>query len=616
MRIALAVALALVACTAPPPQLPGGAAGAAARAAMAAARTDVELEAVLTDVAKALGARADEVVPQIRRTREAAESRVTAPKVAGRPRGLAVVRATPPRLLSTIAFGPFFASMLDPMTSGRGAGGETRSDPYTSTEEGATSRTTTTLNARFIASAAGSRVTFTMLWSYATRTVDKAGGAMLVDKKDDRTIVGVIDVCPDASGNAAATLNTNTQIVTTAPAATMRTTTTSNGFTGTVDDAAVLRSVRQDFSDQSSWQSSSGPGNINATLSATWPASESGITTTSASAFGGEVSSSGDAGDADRTVGQTLALDLNAVNDAYKEAQRLWRHGRCVVLQAFGAETPLATSEQEKPQHDETVQPGSETRVEVKARHRFGGGALSHRTEGALTSGGKTLTPSRLDALPGELTYKAPDEPDKRATARLRSTSKRGIGTLVLEFHTATEALVLTLSGTATTHQAFLGNTSEQQIRITIGPLEFKKSLLDLWSAKGQWRSTQSSVTANSLSTQRCEGSEQGEIEMDARAETRAGKKVWVIEPQSMSNTDGTGRLNCTNTLGGTTMRGVTFPGQYSVDTGGETPAAFLIALDPIVIPAEGGTIPVGGTYRDDRGITTSQGTATAQTKK
>jgi len=47
-------------------------------------------------------------------------------------------------------------------------------------------------------------------------------------------------------------------------------------------------------------------------------------------------------------------------------------------------------------------------------------------------SGTKTLEPNKLESS-GSLTYKAPDEDDKKATAKLQSTSKRGIGTLVLD---------------------------------------------------------------------------------------------------------------------------------------------------------------------------------------
>src|SRR5439155_9322231 len=144
-------------------------------------------------------------------------------------------------------------------------------------------------------------------------------------------------------------------------------------------------------------------------------------------------------------------------------------------------------ADQNKPQHDETVDQASETKFAVDLKHRFGG--LLSQSVTAAISGQKTREPSRLESLPSSLTYKAPDEQDKKAAATLKSTSKRGIGTLVLDFHTG-GSLTLTLTGTATSHLAFIGNTSDQSVQVTIGPLDFKKLAPDIDSASGTWPST------------------------------------------------------------------------------------------------------------------------------
>ena len=123
-------------------------------------------------------------------------------------------------------------------------------------------------------------------------------------------------------------------------------------------------------------------------------------------------------------------------------------------------------------------------------------------------------------------------------------------------------------------------------------------------------------MAGNSLGTNTCDGTERGTIDMEAQTETRAGKKVWVIKPLSMASADGSGSETCVNSLGGTTLRGVTLPTSVTSDTDGGSATVFLTGLDDIVIPSEGGRIAANGTHNFAGATITSQGTANAVAKK
>src|SRR6185295_10165391 len=96
---------------------------------------------------------------------------------------------------------------------------------------------------------------------------------------------------------------------------------------------------------------------------------------------------SASAADAARGAAWDIALSGYALSPAYKAAQDLWRHGRCVMVTAsdYGAETPINTLAQERSQHDEAVDQSSETKFSISLKHRFGGGAPSAPTNASLT---------------------------------------------------------------------------------------------------------------------------------------------------------------------------------------------------------------------------------------
>ena len=605
--VVLLLALAIVGCDGGPtatPKGPTGALGELAKSASALAAqgalTDAVFESFLADVdlKKTYGARADEIVAQLEKTR----ANVIAARRSSSAGGGG-------RLASVLAvFGVFIvpefaqklADSLDEFTKRSGTL-DLPGHPYSSTEDGATVTTTTTLNIADTISSAGARVTLTMRWTFHSVSKDKVSGAILDEINDERTMVGSISVCPDAQGAAAASLEVHSQFTgIKAGTTTTRATSSKSSFVGRVDDNANLKMVEQTMQDKQSWETTSGNGDYEANVAATWTfqSGASLMGELNSGSWSGGFSTNGDgATRASSLSSWTFVLDAYALAEPYKSAQRLWRNGRCVIVAApdYRAETPIDLREQEKSQHDETVDQSSETKFAVNLKHRFGG-SVSAPITAALVSGQKTLEPSRLESS-GSLTYKAPDEQDKKATAKLQSTSKRGIGTLVLDFHTGKQALTLKISGSVTLTRRFIG-TVEVTDTVTIGPIQFQKTFGDTWEGTGTWQAQTRSFAAVAGATQTCTGSQSGTITMVATYAERAGKKVWVIRPLDGS-TDATANSSC--------------PG----DTEADAADNFLGSFDEWVIPEEGAQLTVHGSGGNaSLGQFVADGIVNAQTRR
>lgn len=564
------------------------------------------------DLQKAYGARAVEIVDQIRKTRVAV---ATASKKSSASGGFRLASVT--RSVGTFSIPAFAAALALSLDAATKASGTQTNDPapYNSTEMGSTTTTMTTLKINETFTGSGAHVQATETWSYHSTTTDKATGATIVDLTDERTLTGGIDVCPDSAGSVPASLDVRAALVArTTSSTTTRNATSTSTFHGTVDDQATLRSVSQQNSDQTQWESSAGNGGFTGSLSATWNVIGSGVylggLDTGSATGSASVTGDATAADAARMSGWDFALGAYAVEAAYKAAQDLWRHGRCVMIAAsdYNAETPIETNEQEKSQHDERVDVSSETKVSVNLKHRFGG-AVNAPVTAALTGGEKKIEPSRLESVPSTVTYKAPDEDDKKATAKLQSTSKRGIGTLVLDFHTGAQALTLSVTGTLKGQQGGFA-TSDLSYSVSIGPIEFKKVAENTWFGMGPWTGTIATDLGVGGTSQSCKGSEAGTASMVAMVQTRGDKKVFVIN-RSQSVAAGTGTVECTNI----TPIG-TFPSGSYPSNGGSA-GTFMGTLDDIVIPAEGGTIAVAGDRPDATGgVMHARGTAVATTGK
>lgn|GEM_PF-3488840 len=398
---------------------------AEAQASLRETPRDVELDAFIEglDLKASFGERSEEIIEQWRNTRiEAARGLERARAQTGRGPGLAAPSSqyTPDPSFMQGLFGWFFASWLDELTQKGGSG--RKQQTRGGTEEGQTTSTTSTLDETVELSASGSRVTAVLHWVYHTKTVDKATGATLLEAAEDRTMTGVIDVCPSGEGLVPASLDSAIKhvAVKSGGSSTTLILTTNSAFSGHVNDQAILGGV-----DQETKTSITGPfGTATGALSVargTWSPT-----------YGGNA---GGRGLAVLELGQAGAYMYGADGlDPYEEAQRLWRNGRCVVVQAYGVETPVRVAEQETALHRENVPVGREEEFEVTLRHRFGGDTLSQPVEAMIATGEGELDPERLDPAPGEVTYSTGQEGETRV--RLQSTSKRGIGTLVLRFET------------------------------------------------------------------------------------------------------------------------------------------------------------------------------------
>ena len=494
-------------------------------------------------------------------------------------------------ILMPLLFGSTLADALDPVTAGRG-GGSIPDQTLNSTVDSGTTTTTTTLTTNMQLSGSGSRVTLSMHWTYHETTREKATGTVVVDMQDDRTMSGTIDVCPDNAGISPANLQVRIQMSAThGGSSSTRSSTSGNDFSGHVDDQAVLRRVTEDVQQQVSWEGSSGTGGFQLNGQGySWQAGSNGVTGgLDASGISGTLNGSGSAS-ADqvrRGSGWTMALDWAAIKDSYTQAQRLWRNGRCIVIQTpdYNAETPLEVASQEKVQHDEEVDPDSQTKFAVSLKHRFG--ATVRQPVKASLSGDKKLEPTTLDSGSGSLTYTAPGEDEKQGTVTLKSISKRGIGTLVVQFHTKGKHLKLSARGTLVVNFSGVLNLAWN---LTINPADFHRAGNDTWeaqaTAKASGRYTNLPINCPIQFT------ETANITLVATRDTRGGQSVWVVKLDQLRSSGHDVGAPC---IGGSYA--AQFPSSGYV-------VLSLLAIGDIVVPADGGTIVVSGTRTDAGGAT------------
>jgi hypothetical protein len=354
---------------------------------------------------------------------------------------------------------------------------------------------TTTMTTDTTATIQGSVAKAEMTREIHSVVTDAAGG-QVYDGTRKYKITGQINVCPSVAGVAdASVVNTVDENVSTFPGtggrvgsqATASLSSTST-FRAQVDDQANMGTVSQYYNHNESFKrTAKAEGGPEASHEGSFGVQASGINPGAPSAgdwslspgdyskASGNVSSSGDATQnmITSTV-LTAADDFTTIGPSYVEAQRLWRAGRCVVVAvpAYHAETDLDPRNQNLVAHTEEVDKGSSTDFEATLKQRFGD-ALTASISASLISGKDTLTPSSIAAPPGTLTYKAPDENGKDALVKLVSTSRRGIGTLVLQFHTGPRNLKVTINGKVTSSGGgikFVTNVSMPSLVLTKQP--------------------------------------------------------------------------------------------------------------------------------------------------
>jgi hypothetical protein len=615
MRKSLVVlVVALVACQAPPASAPTpaltGPAADVARSVVAllapnAQVEDLPLEDAIAglDLSKSLGARGGTIVDQIRKTRAAVEKRATSSTTSGP--HLASIAP----VVGNFSFSQFahdFGFVLDERTE-KGGTISYPANNLTATESDNATTTTTTLSVTQTFSASRSVVTATLRWMYSSITIDitpNGGGKTLVHVQDDREFEGKIDVCPDASGAVPASLKVSSKIVADKDGLTLRRTSTGNStFKGNVNDQAALTGVSQVSKYETSTDSTSGSSGTRSSTEATWNLrSDSLLGNLDDGSFRATLETTGiaTAEQAAKAAGWDTALGIFAVEPAYLSARTLWQHGRCVVVAVpeWSAETPIKINEQQTPQHTEEVDVSSDTKFKAELRQRFGGGTLNKPTTAELTSGKEKLTPNKLESGAGELTYKAGDEENKKATAVLRSTSNRGIGTLVLEFQTK-GGLTLSVEGTLRLNSP----GSSPVTSLTVAAATFEKQPDKTYRAQAGYTGRTRLVPPD----EDCPDlliTETGTLEWTATVEKRGeDKSVWLVRATGRGNVSatGTGSDGC--------------EASEAQAVGGLFVGVFLEAVGVIEIPAEGGTVQLRGSSSLIRGATAS-GTATGSAKK
>lgn len=449
---------------------------ALASAAVPTADRTVRRDALLMDmgIAESLGGDAAAILDLARTTELAVQPATSTLPGAGSQIVLArAVLALPPvpSMPVSITAREYLASATDAV--GRPGAGTVHVGPAiavaASNEGGQTSnvQVTTTLDV----GVAGSKVSVT-IQKNTHATVSDSTGAPVFDETRAHKLVAKIDVCPTPAGIVDGSVdNVLTSAANAYPGsggrvgstATASATSTST-FAGHVDDSAVLGNVTQDYAHSEEFKrTASANGGPQASREGQFTFSESGVNDGvpvggdwslkigDHSASTGKVDGSGDV-TASMIVATAFseADDYATVNLAYVASQKLWRTNRCVMVTSptYNVESELVPSG--LPAHSEDVDQGSSTPFDAGLKHRFEA-PLTASIKAELISGKEKLTPGAIQKPPGTLTYEAPSEDGKDALVKLTSTSRQGIGTLVLLFHTGGQKLKVSIVGTMVT---------------------------------------------------------------------------------------------------------------------------------------------------------------------
>jgi hypothetical protein len=535
----------------------------------------------LLDFDKQFGAQAGAVRAAIANTRANASKGKKAAVFGGRLASVAAVLGE-----FTIEYlATKLSASLDPFTKTSGSLPATPTHT-TDTESDNATTTVTTLDVTETTSSQGDRVQIELDWKYRTVVQDVKTATISMNITDERTAVAAIKVCPDEQGQVFATMDVTSNFVGTSPTGTVSVAAKSSSvFTGHVDDNAALTSVSQTMQDKESWVTASGGYDFDATISLDASANPQGgfLSARDEGSTQGNVHVSDTTkldmlARATKALGAVLTLDAESLEKSYQEAQRLWRNGRCVVVTVpdYSAETPIEVVDQNKIQHDEPVQPSEEKKFKADLKHRFSG--IVKAKINASLSGDKKLEPNLIETPPGQLTYTAPEEQKKEATVTLKSTSRRGIGTLVIKFHTEGQALTLNLKGTNT-----IGPQQKQLVTtLSIGPATFKKGDGDTWTATAPFTGTSKLVPPE----KDCADlviAETGSMNFTAMVETKGNDKFWVVHSNGTGNTS-------------VKASGCDTAADYASGLfGGLGSGLFIGAIGDITIPYDGGTVQVSG---------------------
>jgi hypothetical protein len=289
--------------------------------------------------------------------------------------------------------------------------------------------TTNTLNAVVN----GSQLSVDITMKTKGQVVDRATGALLYGI--DSIVTGHIDVdfCPDAGGQSAANVKlTSSEIYAQGGAGGSSSKGVSSEFSGTVtitvgDDARILRVEGTQQGSEDAKGGVSPPGGGDAELTASTRTMTDTIANDGdgnrlpgvprAISLGGQGST---AAEQARMIGNTVVFVETMVMAAAKEAEKLWRDGKCVelIVDPDGGD----------------VQPNEVTSVTATLKHKIDKTELDKPVE-ATFSGKQSLDPaSGPQPAPATVSHTAGPEQGDTGTIKFRSVSNRGIAERTVSF--------------------------------------------------------------------------------------------------------------------------------------------------------------------------------------
>jgi hypothetical protein len=516
------------------------------------------------DLGGSLGAKADVILALLASADRAAYAKlpvVAIPSSRASPSGGVVTaayfpvvpvppKAPPPTTEVMFALPGLLDSVGRPGASTKHSGPDSATATVQSDGMTATSTMSTTIDAAIIGSAAALTVTRAIHSTVA----DEASGSILIDASEAYSVVGRMDVCPTTAGLSIARLEQTINVdATTNAGALGRVGThstgsikTSSDFRGQVDNSATLGGVTQDYAHDEHWTRTAaaegGPeakheGALDVAftgIGAGVPAEhEFSVDLGDFSGVDGKIKASGDI--TQQMINSTAigaAWDYATIDQAFVAAQRLWRNSRCVMVAVpkYNAESQLEVSLQGVEAHIELVDQDSITPFDAALRHRFGQGVTAGLE--ATLDGKEKLTPSSIAKPPGTLTYTAPGKKGQKARVRMTSTSKQGIGILVIVFDTGSLYEVAATSRWTGNGFAIVATFEAARLTPTDVPGHYTGSATLNWVVEESDPPAQCAkrrVTLTSRVDLVGQLAENGELTVDVTYQTVTGDWYWTV---------------------------------------------------------------------------------------
>lgn len=385
-------------------------------------------------------------------TRARMDAATAAGSLTGQIAGAGPIAALEPGFNSMIVWALLISS-LDDLAKGQAENGTVEDKPETVEIAGNTGTITTNLTLRAVTS--GSRLSVDITIKTRGQVVDKATGAILYGI--DSIASGHVDVdfCPDAGGRAAANIKlTSSEIYTQGGGSAKG---VSKEFSGNVtisvdDDARIskVEGAAQGSEESKGGVAPAGGGDSELTVSTRTAGGDiandgngqrlPGADRAPSITLGGEGSTPEQQG---KFWGSMTFFVETTVTAAAKEAEKLWREGKCVELIVDPEGGDLSPNEVKA--------------VTATLKHKIEGNELDKPVVATLT-GVQTLDPagSRQPA-PATVTYTAGPNQGDFGRIAFKSVSNRGIAEKDVTFTVGGESLDVSLNGTMTTSLGGLG---------------------------------------------------------------------------------------------------------------------------------------------------------------